>query len=126
MNSITLIPDTYTPIVNEKGDYIDKIPQIKNGIYCVCGSRHEKIYNQSTFGSHLKTKKHKKWLETMNTNKANYYVEVINCKELIENQKKIIKNLETQLHTKSLTVDYLTEQLYKKNKSYESINLLDM
>jgi hypothetical protein len=126
MEFITLTPDTYSPIVNENGDYIDKIPIIKNGIYCVCGSRHQKVYNNSTFGNHLKTKKHKEWLETMNKNKANFYVELIKANELIENQKIIIQKLENQIKTKSLTVDYLTEQVFKNNKKNENINLIDL
>lgn len=35
--NITLTPDTYTPIVDDKGNYIDRIPVIKNGLYCLCG-----------------------------------------------------------------------------------------
>ena len=70
--------------------------------------------------------KHQKWLLIINQNKSNYYVELIKSKELIENQKRIIKDLENQIQKKLLTIDYLTEQLTFKNKNIESIDLLDI
>jgi hypothetical protein len=63
----------------------------------------------------------------LNLNKANYYVELIKCKELIDNQQKIITKLETQLHKKTLTIDYLTEQIMiNKNKNATVVDLLDI
>jgi len=112
---ITITPDTYTPSVNNEGNYIDNIPIIKNGLYCPCGSRKDKTYeNVTKFSSHIKSKSHQKWLMVLNQNKANYYVEMLTNKELVENQKKIISQLEKQLYKKTLTIDYLTEQLTTK------------
>lgn len=114
---ITLTPDTYTPSVNDAGSYIDNIPVIKNGLYCLCGSRKDKVYeNSSKFSSHIKSKAHKKWLIVLNQNKANYYVEMITNNELIESQKKIITQLDIQLQQKSLTIDYLTQQLVSRHQ----------
>jgi len=125
---ISLTPDTYQPIVNNAGEYIDKIPVIKKGLYCVCGSRKEKIYeNENKFSAHIKTKKHKKWLEILNENKANYYVEMIKIKEIVEEQKKIIGRLEVQIQQKELTIHYLTQQLVSvKNRNDEVGDLLDL
>lgn len=126
---ITVTPDTYTPSVDDNGMYIDNIPPIKTGLYCPCGSRRDKIYeNTSKFSAHIQTKTHKKWLSMLNQNKANYYVELLKCKELIENQKIIINKLENQLQTKVLTIDYLTEQLLTSKKQNLSVvtNLLDI
>ena len=112
---LNLTPDTYTPSVNNEGQYIDSIPIIKHGLYCLCGSRKDKIYTStSKFGSHIKTKKHKRWLETLNNNKANFYVELLKAKDTISNQQKIIIDLENSLQKKTLTIDYLTEQLNKR------------
>lgn len=124
---ITITPDTYTPSVNSEGNYIDSIPIIKNGLYCPCGSRKDKTYeNVSKFATHIKTKTHQKWLANLNQNKANYYVEMLTNKELVENQKKIISQLENQLYKKTLTIDYLTEQLTTKTKQQKcDIDLLD-
>ena len=90
---ITITPDTYTPSVNNEGNYIDNIPIIKNGLYCPCGSRKDKTYeNVTKFSSHIKSKSHQKWLMVLNQNKANYYVEMLTNKELVENQKKLYHN----------------------------------
>ena len=125
---ITITPDTYTPSVNSEGNYIDNIPIIKHGLYCPCGSRKDKIYENGTkFACHIKSKYHQKWLIALNENKANYYVEMLTTKELVENQKKIISQLENQLHKKTLTIDYLTEQLTNKtSQQTSSIDLLDL
>jgi thioredoxin-related protein len=125
---LTITPDTYIPSVNEQGNYIDNIPSIKNGILCPCGSRKDKIYeNVAKFTAHIKSKSHQKWLMLMNQNKANYYIEMLKNKELVENQQKIIANLENQLKIKTLTIDYLTEQLTnKKTQQICEINLLDL
>jgi hypothetical protein len=87
---IAITPDTYTPSV-QGGDYVDNIPVIRHGVYCPCGSRKDKPYDTTAkFAAHIKTKTHQKWLMMLNQNKANYYVEMITQKELIENQRKII------------------------------------
>tara|TARA_Y100000389_G_C17471082_1_gene530995 strand:+ start:4075 stop:4461 length:387 start_codon:yes stop_codon:yes gene_type:complete len=112
---LNLTPDTYTPSVNDEGQYIDSIPIIKHGLYCLCGSRKDKIYTStSKFGAHIKTKKHKKWLDTLNNNKANFYVELLKAKDTISSQQKIIADLGDNLQKKSMTIDYLTEQLTQR------------
>jgi hypothetical protein len=99
--NVTVIPDTYTPSVDDNGNYIDNIPIIKNGLFCPCGSRKDKTYeNASKFATHIKSKSHQKWLLVLNQNKANYYVEMMKNKELVENQQKIITQLENQLQKK--------------------------
>ena len=56
---LNLTPDTYTPSVDNNGNYIDNILLLKMDYY-VCGSRKDKIYETiSKFNSHTKTKKHK-------------------------------------------------------------------
>lgn len=130
---LTITPDTYTPSVDCDGNYIDNIPNIVNGLFCPCGSRKNKTYdNTSKFHTHIKSKTHQKWLINLNQNKANHYVELLKNKELVINQQKIIAQLENKLHNKSLTIDYLTEQLSqissKKNNTDNkdnNVNLID-
>lgn len=127
---IALNPDTYTPMVDDKGNYIDKIPIIRCGIFCPCGSRKDKAYETtSKFGVHIKSKKHKKWIEMMNDNKANYYVEMLKHKEVVENQQKIITQLQNDIQRKLLTIDFLTEQLTRNtitnNISVDLLNIND-
>ena len=125
---LTLTPETYMPCVDDNGSYIDNIPIIKHGLFCPCGSRKDKTYEStSKFAVHIKTKAHQKWLLMLNQNKANYYVEMLKNKELVENQQKIITQLEQQLQRKSLTIDYLTAQLTRQtNQQATSIDLLDI
>jgi hypothetical protein len=129
---IATTPDIYVPSVDCQGNYVDKIPIIKNGIYCPCGSRKDKIYeNANKLSVHTKTKIHQKWLSYLNDNKANYYIEMMKCKEVTENQQKIIVRLEHELQKKMLTIDCLTEQLMYYQKPSQPIehielNLLDL
>ena len=89
--------------------------------------RKDKTYENATkFATHIKTKSHQKWLIILNQNKANYYVEMLTNKELVDNQQKIIAQLENQLRKKILTIDYLTEQLTtKRNQQVCNVDLLD-
>jgi hypothetical protein len=125
---ITTTPDVYTPSVDDNGNYIDRIPLIHNGIYCSCGVRKDKVYdNHAKFQSHIKSKIHQKWIVSLNNNKANYYVEALQLKELVEQQKKILTQLENTLQTKILTIDYLTGQLIQKqNQNKPCVDLLDI
>ena len=127
---ITLTPEIYTPSIDDNGGYIDHIHVlhlIQTGIICPCGLRKDKIYdNVSKFTAHTKTKKHQAWLVSLNQNKANYYVELLTSRKLIEDQRQIMNRYENQLHTKSLTIDYLTEQLLCKDNKRTVVDLLDI
>jgi len=124
--NISLTPDTYTPAVDNNGNYVDCKPIIHHGIYCPCSNRKDKIYeNASKFTAHCKTKMHQRWLINLNNNKANYYVELLECKATLVEQQKIIANLDNQLQQKSSTIDYLTKQLVSSNTTVVT-DLLDM
>ena len=120
-------PDIYTPSVNTDGNYIDYIPIIINGLFCPCGTRKDKTYEKSSkFATHIKTKCHQKWLTMLNQNKANYYIELIKCKELLETQKQFIAKLESQLRSKTQSVEYLLEQITTNINNQPNVNLLDL
>jgi len=112
-------PDIYTPSIDDAGNYIDKVPSfniIKKGLSCPCGFRKDKIYESYTTvaqyqKAHIKSKAHQKWLENLNKNKTNYYVECEKLKELVQNQRLIIANLENIISSKNTTIVSLTEQL---------------
>jgi hypothetical protein len=122
-------PDIYSPSIDEMGNYIDKIPSfniIKKGLLCSCGSRKDKIYETyTTFSMHIKTKTHQKWLNSLNLNKANYYIENIKLSETLQNQRLIIAKLEKEISSKNMTIDYLTQQLNKNDKALSVNNLLE-
>jgi hypothetical protein len=123
---ILLTPDIYTPSVDNSGNYIDKIPAIRNGIICPCHARKDKVYETSAkFASHIKSQNHQKWLIQLTQNKANYYVETIKSKELIANQQKIITNYENKINKQEIIINYLMEQI-KKTNNVEIGDLLDI
>lgn len=107
---LVLEPDLYSPSIDDIENYVDKIPSfhiIKKGLLCPCGSRKDKIYD-----TYIKTKTHQKWLANLNLNKANFYAENIKLTETIQNQRLIISKLEKDVNSKSMTIDYLTQQLH--------------
>ena len=118
-------PDVYSPSVDNDGNYIDKIPAfntIKKGLICPCGSRKDKFYDShSSFSSHIKSKIHQKWLDGLNTNKINYFVENEKLQQTIQNQRLIIAQLDKDLQNKLLTIDYLTKQLLQMNTSHQPV-----
>ena len=130
-------PDIYSPNIDENGNYIDSIPPFntftgtKKGVRCPCGSRKDKVYETHTiFSGHIKTKTHQKWLNGLNQNRANYYVENEKLRETVQTQRIIIAKLEKDLNVKIMTIDYLTSQLIKPYSTAKTIesnicNLLD-
>lgn len=97
---------------------------LKHGIRCHCGSRKDKIYETyGVFSQHIKTKTHQKWLENLNLNKANYYIENEEKKAIVRQQQMIIARLEKDVQNKIMTIDFLTQQLVKNNQ--KTVNLLD-
>jgi hypothetical protein len=107
-------PDMYMPSVDELGNYVDKCPTFKKGLMCACGSRKDKVYETSAvFSAHIKTKTHQNWLQNLNLNKANHYIEKEKLKETVQNQRLIIARSETEIHNLRQTITYLTAQLQK-------------
>ena len=114
-------PDTYSPNIDDKGNYVDKVPSfytnaLANGLRCPCGTRKDKIYtSHATFTAHIKTKTHEKWLQELNTNKANFYVESQKLRDVVQSQKIMIGKMEVDISNKNMTIDYLTKQLVTLN-----------
>jgi hypothetical protein len=133
---LALEPDIYSPNIDDKGNYVDKIPSftnLKNGIRCPCGTRKDKTYDCTAyFTTHIKTKTHQKWLTDLNTNKANYYTENIQLKETICSQRQIIANLEKEKaqilrenNENIKLIAYLTKKSIQSENPNLTANLLD-
>jgi hypothetical protein len=126
---LAIEPDIYEPNVNDKGDYIDIIPpsyKFKNGLRCICGTRKEHIFdNRQSFIIHIKTKTHKKWINEINLNKMNYYIDNIKLNEIIENQKIIIATLQKENDENNQLIKYLTKKIAIKENSNLVIDLLN-
>jgi hypothetical protein len=128
-------PDTYCPNIDEHGNYADRVPSFNtasmiNGLRCSCGTRKDKIYTTAAmFSAHIKTKTHEKWIQDLNANKANFYIENKKLRDLVQSQKIMLGKMEVDLANKSLTIDYLTQQLIAKNASQSkpnSANIADL
>ena len=61
----------------------------------------------------MKTKCHQSWLKTINLNRTNYFIENIELRNTVSNQKLIIARMEKELNTKMMTIDCLSQQLVK-------------
>ena len=100
---LAVTTDIYCPNVKD-GQYVDFVPFIDKscGIKCPCNGRSRSYYTKQAFRTHHKTKRHIDWLASENANMENHYKELINCHEIINNQKKIIAQLSQQISELSL------------------------
>ena len=116
-------PDIYTPNIDENGNYVDKAHMMSKteGIHCPC-SRKDKIYN---FSQHMKSKCHQQWIKTINLNKTNHFMENMELRNTVSNQKLIIAKMEKELNAKMLIIDCLSQQLVKDMNTKMVDNLLE-
>lgn len=126
--NLSLESDIYEPNTNDDGNYVDFLPpssKFKNGLRCPCGARKDHIFDsRPSFGSHIKTKTHLKWLSDLNTNKMNYFTECEKLKEIVNSQKIIIARLEKEVNTHKNTIINLAQQLANKESTNNTIDLL--
>ena len=74
----------------------------------------------------MKTKCHQNWLKTINLNKTNYFMENMELKNTVANQKIIIAKMEKELNSKIIIIDCLSQQLVKESSPPKMVdNLLD-
>jgi hypothetical protein len=125
---VMLDSDTYAPILSATGKYEDCMPLFGGsilGYYCPCGARKDKVYSSnSVMSAHLKTKTHQKWIETLNLNRTNHFIENQKLKETTSSQRIIIAKLEKNIASRDETIAYLTRQLAVQQTSFVN-NLLD-
>jgi hypothetical protein len=125
--NLSLESDIYEPNIDDGGNYVDFLPpssKFKNGLRCPCGARKDHIFDsRPSFGSHIKTKTHLKWLSDLNTNKMNYFIECEKLKEIVSSQKIIIARLEKEVNTHKNTIINLAQQ-FAKEPTNNNIDLL--
>lgn len=110
---LATMPDTYSPSM-EHGNYVDRVPSFNtaalvNGLRCSCGTRKDKIYTSAAmFKEHIKTKKHGEWLEGLNANKINYFIQNKQLRDLAQSQKIMIVKMQMELDNKDRIIVDLT------------------
>ena len=114
-------PDRYEASTNETGEYVDKLPNLTNGIICDCINRKKStvIYTRAQFNTHIKSQSHTNYLIMLNNNKNNYYSECIKLRDEI----KILKQQLTHAH---ITIDVLTLRNKETVKEQPTLDLLGM
>ena len=122
--------DEYAPSVNDTGMFVDVVPSFTafpQGIRCPCCARKNKIYETSSiFAAHIKTKHHKTWLQQLNLNKVNLYIENERNKTLVKQQYRIIADMETEIRCKTVNIEVLLKQLTMTHTYTEPTNLMDI
>ncbi len=127
--NISLQPEFYKPSLDNNGNYIDSLLSFNMdvGIKCPCMPGKERLFtNKSKFNTHKKTKTHQTWLERMNSEKNNYYVENIKLKELIESQQKIIAKYDLELMKKKAIIEFLSNKSTSQDLNHQTLDLLDL
>ena len=90
--------DDYSPGMHTDGTYIDHIPCFTNlpqGIRCPCN--YHTFATRQSFLTHTKTLAHKRWLERLNANRTNYFVELEKERQVVHQQKIIIAKMELDI-----------------------------
>jgi hypothetical protein len=131
---LTIKPKIYKPIITPEGNYCDTIPTVSdfeecNGVSCMCGSK-SIFLSPVSFKAHIKTQKHIKWINHLNANKLNYFVENEALREENQNQKIIIARLERTIQSYGQSIINLTEQNRQQNQQMvnvmSNISLIDL
>lgn len=87
---------------------------LANGLRCPCGTRKDKVYlSGPLFAAHCKTKTHERWVQDLNTNKSNFFTENQKLRDVVHAQKIMIGKMELELSSKTMTINYLTQELTK-------------
>ena len=104
--------DTYGPSMSNDGTYIDQIPSsahFTQGLRCPCT---QNCYaSRPSFVTHVKTNSHKRWLESLNANRANHLTELEQSRKLVRQQQLIIAQLERDKTEMMNMVNFLSRQL---------------
>lgn len=119
---LSLESDIYEPSMDSDNNYADYLPpssKFRNGLRCPCGSRKEHVFdNRASFGIHIKSKTHQKWVQDLNANKMNFFAENVKLNETIANQKLIIARLQRENDENVKLIAHLTKKMEMKETGY--------
>ena len=147
-------------LLNHKNDYKDTINLLKNieprnlisqqtlfpgkkfiNIILQLNSNEQntnKVYETlAIFTVHIKSKTHKKWIDGLNANKVNLYMENVQLKQVLGELRLILsryeiemaklkRNFDIELSNKQQTIDSLTNCLSEINEKQNSMDCQDL
>lgn len=91
--------DSYSPGISQDGNsYIDQIPSFNNrpqGLKCPCNQHN--FATRPNFATHIKSTGHKRWLDNLNSNRANYFSELDSEKKVVRDQKIMIAQIQREM-----------------------------
>ena len=124
--SIETTPDTYLPSIDEFGNYIDIITGLLYPLQCACTGK--QYCHKQSMSTHCKTVVHIKWLNVINNNKRNYLQENVGLKQLVDNQKKIIAQLDQKnmILLKQVNAFTLCTKIIQNSSTNKSSDLIDL
>ena len=105
--------DDYSPGISNDGSYVDQIPSFNNkpqGLRCPCNNH--VFHGRTNFATHIKSDRHKKWLESQNANRNNHAVELEKERQLVKEQKIIIAKLELEVAKLERNMLKMTEMIH--------------
>jgi hypothetical protein len=74
------------------------------------------------FSAHCKSKTHERWIQELNANKSNFFTENQSLRQIIHAQKIMIGKMELELSSKTMTINYLTQELSKIMNGNSSVS----
>jgi hypothetical protein len=96
--------DEYSPGIANDGTYIDQIPSFNGkpqGFRCPCSN---KCYaSRPLLVSHIKTVNHKKWIESLNANRANYFAD-------LEKERQVVRELRILVAQKDFEISKMERE----------------
>ena len=112
--------DDYSPGISNDGSYVDQIPSFNQrygsldnkpqGLRCPCNNH--VFHGRTNFATHIKSERHKKWLESQNANRNNHAVELEKERQLVKEQKIIIARLELEVARLERNMLKMTEMIH--------------
>lgn len=103
--------DIYSPTVSNEGEYIDFIPTPFSTIKCPCTKICRQFSSRTSFIQHCKTQRHIMWLQNINSEKHNFYKELIKANTIVKQQQVLLTQKENEICHLNLIIKGLKKNI---------------
>jgi len=124
--ALVLESDIYSPSIGSDGEYIDQLPSaphFRNGMRCSCARLDKVFMTRQSFNLHVKSATHQRWLQNLNANRANHLTELEEARRTIDQQRRIIAQLEHEVSGLTVAIQSMSRQ-QAVNQPKPAIDLL--